>query len=65
MDLEIITVSEVSQKQISYYTTYIGNLRKRYKQTYLQNKNSPTDRRQTYGYQKEGGGRKDKLEVWD
>ena len=53
MDLEIITLSEVSQRQISYYTTYIWNLRKRYKQTYLQNENNRTDRKQTYGYQRE------------
>ena len=53
MDLEIITLSEVSQRQISYYTTYIWNLRKRYKQTYLQNENNRTDRKQIYGYQRE------------
>ena len=53
MKLEIITLSELSQRQISYYTTYIRNLRKRYKWTYLQNKNNPTDRKQIYGYQRE------------
>ena len=53
MDLEIIILSEVSQRQISYYTTYIWNLRKRYKQTYLQNENNRTDRKQIYGYQRE------------
>ena len=38
------------------------NLKIRYKGTYLQNKNRPTDRKQIYGYQMEGAGR-DKLGV--
>ena len=31
MDLEIITLSEVSQRQISYDIIYMWNLKKRYK----------------------------------
>ena len=37
--------------------------KKRYKQTYLQNRNRLTDRKQTYGYQEEGEW--DKFEIWD
>ena len=37
--------------------------KKRYKQTYLQNRNRLTDRKQTYGYQEEREW--DKFEIWD
>ena len=44
MDPEIITLSEVSQtRQISYNITYMWNLKKWYKWTYLQNRNRLTD----------------------
>ena len=39
MDLEIIILSEVSQRQISYDITNIWNLKKWQKWTYLQNRN--------------------------
>jgi len=40
------------------------NLKIWYKETYLRNKNRPTDRKQIYGYQMGGAGR-DRLGVWD
>ena len=38
MHLEIIIVSEVNQRQISYDIAYMQSLKKWYKWTYLQNK---------------------------
>ena len=43
MDLEIIILSEISQRQISYDIAYMLNLKKWYKWTYLQNRNRLTD----------------------
>ena len=46
MDLEIIVLSEVSQTEkdkLSYDITYMWNLKKWYKWTYLQNRNRLTD----------------------
>ena len=43
MDLEIIILIEVKQRQISYDTTYMWNLKKWYKWTYLRNRNRLTD----------------------
>ena len=44
MDLEIIILSEVSQtEKEKYYITYMWNLKKKYKRTYLQNRNRLTD----------------------
>ena len=45
MDLEIITLSEVSQTQKEKYhiILFIHGILKKYKITYLQNRNSPTD----------------------
>ena len=45
MDLEIIILTDVSQRerQVSYDTTHTWNLRKNYKQTYLQNRNKLAD----------------------
>ena len=40
MDLEIVILSEVSQRQISYDIIYMWNLKKGYQWTYLQNQNS-------------------------
>ena len=42
MDLEILMLSEVIERQI-YDTTYIWSLKKWYKRTYLQNRNRITD----------------------
>ena len=51
MDPQIIILSEVNQRKtnIKWYT-YMCNLKKWYKWTYLPNR--LTDRKQTYGYQK-------------
>ena len=45
MDLEIVTVGEVSQanRQILYDITFMWNLKKKYKLTYLQYRNRLTD----------------------
>ena len=45
MGLEIIILSGKSdrKRQVSYDIAYMGNLKKWYKQTYLQNKNRLTD----------------------
>ena len=45
MDLKIITLSEISQteRQISYDITYMQNLKRWYKWTYLQNRKRLTD----------------------
>ena len=46
MDLEIVILSEVKsdrERQISYDIAYMWNLKKRYKWTYLQNRNRLTD----------------------
>ena len=45
MDLEIIILSEVSQtEKDKYHITYMWNLKKKkYKRTYLQNRNRLTD----------------------
>ena len=38
MDLEIVILSEISQRQMSYDITYIWNLKKWYKWIYLENR---------------------------
>ena len=45
MELEIIILIEVKQRQISYniYNTYMWNLKKWYKWTYFQNRNRVTE----------------------
>ena len=44
MNLEIITLSDISQRQIPYDITYMRSLKKKwYKWTYLQNRNRLTD----------------------
>ena len=53
------------ERQISYDITYMWELNKCYKWTYLQNGNRLTDRKQTYGYQRGKAGERDKLEVWN
>ena len=53
------------ETQISYDMTYMWNLKKWYKWTYLQNeKQTHRHRKQTYGYQSGNVGRH-KLGVWD
>ena len=57
MDLEIITLSEVSpdrNTQISYDITYMWKL-KMIQMTYLQNRNRLTDLENKHGCQREGG----------
>ena len=64
MDLEIIILSEISQKDKYHYnSTYMWTLKKLYKLTYLQNRNRPTyiENRLMVGEVK---GR-DKLGIWD
>ena len=65
MDLDII-LSEDRERQISYDITYMWNLKKWYKRTYLQNRNRLTDIEKklliTKGDSRMGG---DKLGVWD
>ena len=61
MDLEIITLSEVSQRQMSYDITYIQTLKKKVIQMnfYQKQKQTHRHRKQSYGYQRgkmgEGG----------
>ena len=43
MDLETVTLSEVSDKERSYDITYMCLLKKWFKWTYLQNRNRVTD----------------------
>ena len=43
LDLEIILLNEVNQRQILYNITYIWNLKQWYRWTYLQNRNRLTD----------------------
>ena len=44
MDLEIVILSEVSQtEKDKYHIAYMWNLKKWYKQTYLQNRSRVTD----------------------
>ena len=65
MDLEIIILSEVSQRQISYDITYMWNLEKMVQMNlFTKQKQTHRQRKQTYGYQK-GKPWRDKLGVWD
>ena len=55
MDLEIIILNGVCQKDISYAITYLWNLKKKwYQWAYLQNRNRHTDIEVLviYGYQR-------------
>ena len=52
------------EKQVSYDITYMWNLKKLYRRTYLQNRNRPTDKENSLIVTKGKGGR-DKLGVWD
>ena len=52
-DLEIITLSEVNHRKTNiFYHLYVKFKKKRYKWTYLQNRNKLRLPKQTYGYQR-------------
>ena len=57
MDLQIILLSEVRERQISYDITYMWNLNKKMIQMNLFTKQKQThrQRKQTYGYQRRKG----------
>ena len=65
MDLEIIKVSEVRERQTSYGSTDLWNLRKWYKSTYLQNRNKLTDTGNKLRVTKGENEERDKLGIWD
>ena len=53
MDLEIIILSEVSQRQISYATAYMWNLKKMIQMNlFTKQKQTHRHRKQTCGYQR-------------
>ena len=56
IDLETIILSDMwdRKRQTPYDVTYMWNLKKRYKWTYLQNKNKLTDRENKLTATKEG-----------
>ena len=58
LDLEIIILNQSDrERKISHDITYMWNLKKQYKRTYLQNSNRPTDRENKLTVTKgEGGG---------
>ena len=55
------------EKQISYDIAYMWDLKERYKWTYIQNRNRPTDIENKVMLTKgdSGGGEREKLGVWD
>ena len=53
------------ERQISYDITYMWNLKKWYKWTYLQNRNRLTDIENKLMVTKGEGGGKDQLGAWD
>ena len=63
MDREIIILSEVNQRQISWYNIYV-ELNEWYKQTYLQRRNRLTDIEKNMVTKVENRER-DKLEFYD
>ena len=65
MDLEILILNEVRKRQIPYDMTYMWNLNKWYKQTYLQNRNRLTDVENKLRVTKGERVGRDKLGVWD
>ena len=62
LDLEIVILSKVRQRQTSYNITYMWNLKKQYKWTYLQNRNRLTGVENNLMVTGEQGGR-DKFET--
>ena len=70
MNLEIIILSEVSQRQISYDIVYMWNLKKRKNNDtdeiiYKIETKSQTLKKKNYGYQRRKGKERDKLGIWD
>ena len=65
MDLEITILSKVSQRQTSYETTYMWNLKRWYTWTYLQNRNRVTNVENKLMVTKEGSEERDKLGNYD
>lgn len=65
LDLEILILNEVRKRQIPYDMTYMWNLNKWYKQTYLQNRNRLTDVENKLRVTKGERVGRDKLGVWD
>ena len=49
---EVVILSEVRQRKTNliWYPLYVASKKKSYKWTSLQNKNRPTNMKQTYGY---------------
>ena len=71
MNLEIIILSEVSQRQISYDIAYMWNLKKKknndtgeiiYK---IETDSQTFKKKKNYGYQRRKGKERDKLGIWD
>ena len=66
MDLEIIILSEVRERQISYEITDMWNLIKNDTKELTRKKQTQRFQNQTYGYQGGNmGGRRDTLGGWD
>ena len=68
MDLEIVILTEVRERQISYDITYMWNLKKKKTiQNILFTKQKKTHwfQNQTYGYQRGNSGVRDGLGGWD
>ena len=64
-DREIITLSEVRQKQLLYDSSYMWSLKKKYRSTYFQNRNRPMNRDNKFMVTKGEMCRGCKLGVWD
>ena len=64
MDLEIIILSEVSQRKTNIIYNLYMESKKQYKWTYLQNRNRLMDIENKHAYQRGWKGR-DKLGVWN
>ena len=64
MDLEIIILNQVSQRQISYDIAYRKLNKKILMNLFTKQKQMHRHRKQTYGFQRGKKGR-DKLGVWD
>ena len=65
MDTEIIILSAVSQRQISYDITYMWNIKNVQMNLFTKQKQTHRVRKQTYGYQRQKVGGRDKLGSWD
>ena len=66
MDIEIIILSKLRERQISYGITYMQNLKKDTKMNlFTEQKQTHRHRKQTYGYQGGKEERRHKLGIWD